>query len=64
LASLNQANVMTAENLVDAALAGYDKGELITLPSVSDAGLWDKFDDARSTLFAATQSGRPAPRYL
>jgi short-subunit dehydrogenase len=64
LASLNQANVMTAENLVDAALAGYDKGELITLPSVPDAGLWDKFDDARSTLFAATQNGKPAPRYL
>jgi hypothetical protein len=55
---------MTAENLVDAALAGYDKGELITLPSVADAGLWDKFDDARSTLFAATQNGKPAPRYL
>jgi short-subunit dehydrogenase len=63
LASLNQATVMTSENLVDAALAGFDKGEDITLPSVADASLWDKFDQARSTLFAATQTGEPAPRY-
>jgi len=63
LASLNQSSVMSAENLVDAALAGFDKGEAITLPSVHDAGLWDRFDDARSALFAATQTGEPAPRY-
>ncbi|MBY3446249.1 SDR family NAD(P)-dependent oxidoreductase [Rhizobium laguerreae] len=63
LALLNQATVMTSENLVDAALAGFDKGEDITLPSVADASLWDKFDQARSTLFAATQTGEPAPRY-
>ncbi|HEY4274683.1 MAG TPA: SDR family oxidoreductase [Rhizomicrobium sp.] len=63
LASLNQASVMSAENLVDAALAGFDKGETITLPSVHDASLWDKFDEARTALFAATQTGEPAPRY-
>jgi uncharacterized protein len=63
LASLNQAAVMSSENLVDAALAGFDKGESITLPSVADASLWDKFDEARATLFAATQTGEPAPRY-
>lgn len=63
LASLNQAAVMSAENLVDAALAGFDKGEAITLPSVHDEGLWDKFDEARTALFAATQNGQPAPRY-
>jgi uncharacterized protein len=63
LAALNKDTVMTAENLVDAALAGLDKGEAITLPSVADASLWDKYDAARSTLFAATQTGQPAPRY-
>jgi uncharacterized protein len=63
LASLNQASVMSTENLVDAALAGFDKGESITLPSVADASLWDKYDQARSALFAATQTGEPAPRY-
>jgi uncharacterized protein len=63
LASLNQESLMTSENLVDAALAGFDRGENITLPSVADATLWDKFDEARATLFAATQTGEPAPRY-
>lgn len=63
LASLNKDGVMTSENLVDAALAGLDQGEDITLPSVADATLWDKFDKARATLFAATQTGQPAPRY-
>jgi short-subunit dehydrogenase len=58
LAALNQDTVMAAENLV-----GFDKGEAITLPSVADASLWDKYDAARSTLFAAAQTGQPAPRY-
>jgi hypothetical protein len=44
-------------------LAGFDKGEKITWPSVADETLWDKYDAARSTLFAATQVGKPAPRY-
>ena len=63
LSTLNQDTVMTTENLVDAALAGLDKGEAITWPSVADASLWDKFDRARSELFAATQTSQPAPRY-
>lgn len=63
LAALNQDTVMTTENLVDAALAGFDKGEKVTWPSVADATLWDKYDEARSTLFAASQTGKPAPRY-
>ena len=63
LSALNQDTVMTTENLVDAALAGFDKGEKVTWPSVADATLWDKYDQARSTLFAASQTGKPAPRY-
>jgi len=63
LAALNQDTVMTSEDLVDAALSGFDKGEAITLPSVADASLWGTYDAARSALFAATQTGKPAPRY-
>jgi hypothetical protein len=47
----------------NAALAGFDRGETATLPSVHDSGLWEAYDAARQTLFAATQNGRPAPRY-
>ena len=54
---------MSAEDLVDAALVGLDKGEAVTWPSVADDSLWTKYDAARSALFAATQTGTPAPRY-
>ena len=63
LSALNQASVMTIENCVDAALAGLDRGELVSLPSVEDAQLWADFDAARTKLFAATQTGKPASRY-
>ena len=63
LAALNKDSVMSVENLVDAALAGFDKGEAVTWPSVGDAGLWNTFDAARSALFGATQTGTPAARY-
>lgn len=55
--------VMTTTDLVDAALLGLDKGELVTMPSVEDLELWASFDVARNKLFAATQSGKPASRY-
>lgn len=64
LSAFDPGVVMAAEALVDAALAGFDRGEAITLPSVHDLALWDTYEAARGTLFAATQTGKPAPRYL
>jgi uncharacterized protein len=64
LAALTEGTVMSTENLVDASLAGLDQGESVTMPSVADAGLWEKYDAARSDLFAATQTSQPAPRLL
>jgi short-subunit dehydrogenase len=55
--------IMSAEDLVDAALAGFDRGEEITLLSVEDATLWDSYDAARQELFAASRNGKPASRY-
>lgn len=63
LAALNKSSLMTTEHMVDAALAGLDQGELVTLPSVADASLWSKYEAARADLFAASQVGTPAPRY-
>jgi uncharacterized protein len=63
LAVLNKETLMTTEHMVDAALAGLDQGETITFPSVADASLWEKYEAARSALFAGTQAGKPAPRY-
>jgi short-subunit dehydrogenase len=63
LSALEASRVMSAEDLVDAALAGFDKGETVTWPSVDDDGLWNTFDAARAALFGATQTGTPASRY-
>jgi short-subunit dehydrogenase len=63
LAALNKNTLMTTEHMVDAALAGLDQGEAVTFPSVADASLWDRYEAARSELFAGTQAGMPAPRY-
>jgi uncharacterized protein len=59
---LDPASVMTAENCVDAALAGLDLGEKVTLPSIEDAGLYAAFEAAAAALFGAS-SGTPASRY-
>ena len=63
LALLDQATIMRAEDCVDAALAGLDQGELVTLPSVEDQELWERFDAARLALFAGAMHGKPASRY-
>ena len=63
LSHLDPATVMSVDDLVDAALAGLDQGERITLPSVEDAQLFADYDNARLKLLAASQSGRPASRY-
>ena len=64
LSNFDQSAFMTAEQLVDAALEGLDRGEEVTLPSVHDAELWQAFEAARANLFGGTQNGSPAPRYL
>lgn len=64
LSQFDPEQVMSPENCVDAALAGLDQGETITLPSVEDSQLFAIYDAARLALFAATRSGKPATRYL
>src|ERR1700722_17967273 len=39
--------VMTAQEMVDASLAGLDRGELVTIPSLPEISDWEKFDQAR-----------------
>ena len=63
LSALRTDTVMRVEDLVDAALSGFDQGEAVTWPSVDDAGLWSAFDAARVALVGATQTGTPASRY-
>lgn len=55
--------VMRAEDAVDAALAGLDLGELITLPSLPDISGWEAYDTARRNLVPYISLNRPAARY-
>jgi len=55
--------VMTAEEMVDASLAGLDQGELITVPSLPELGDWDKFETARKALGPNLSHQRSASRY-
>ena len=59
----NPAGVMSAEDLVDAALIDLDRGELISIPPLQDQAQWDSFAWAREVLKANFGASRPAPRY-
>ena len=56
--------VMRAEDLVDAALAGLDQGELVTIPALPDAADWNAYEAARQTLMPNLSRSTPASRYL
>ncbi|TCK97296.1 SDR family oxidoreductase [Paraburkholderia sp. BL9I2N2] len=60
---LPQQIVMTAEDMVDAALAGLDHGELVTIPSLPDAADWERFNSARQQLQPNLSHKLPAARY-
>jgi hypothetical protein len=55
--------VMTAQDLVDAALAGFDLGELVTIPSLPDIAQWQTYEAARQALMPNLSRTRPAERY-
>jgi short-subunit dehydrogenase len=56
--------VMSAEDLVDAALVGFDRGELVTIPSLHAEDEWEAFEAARKTLSSHLSSNAPAARYV
>jgi short-subunit dehydrogenase len=55
--------VMSAEDMVDAALVGFDRGELVTIPSLHPEHEWEAFEAARKTLSSHLSSNVPATRY-
>ncbi|WP_315834361.1 SDR family oxidoreductase [Bradyrhizobium prioriisuperbiae] len=55
--------VMRAEDMVDAALAGFDQGELVTIPSLPDAADWEAYEAARQKLKPNLSRQTPAERY-
>jgi short-subunit dehydrogenase len=55
--------VMSADDMVDASLAGFDAGELVTIPSVETTALVDGLEAARRALFPELSKSVPASRY-
>lgn len=55
--------VMRAEDMVDAALAGLDQGEVITIPALPDAADWAAYEAARQKLLPNLSRKTPAARY-
>jgi uncharacterized protein len=55
--------VMPAGEMVDAALAGLDQGELVTVPSLPDLAGWNAYESARQALFPNLSRSSAAYRY-
>lgn len=55
--------LMDVGELVDAALLGFDRRELVTIPPLHVAGRWDALDGARHGLMSDIRQARAAERY-
>ncbi|MRT31457.1 SDR family oxidoreductase [Herbaspirillum sp. CAH-3] len=64
LEHLDPAIVMSAEQMVDAALVGFERGELVTIPSLHDEAAWTRFEGARQQMATQLSANTPAPRYV
>ncbi|WP_109477041.1 SDR family oxidoreductase [Paraburkholderia sp. C35] len=61
--SLPAEMIMSADNLVDAALAGLDQGEFATVPSLPTVDGWNAFEAARAALVPQVSLAKPGARY-
>ena len=55
--------VMEVGELVDAALAGFDRRETVTIPTLPDGGQWTAFETARKVMLPNFSQARAAERY-
>jgi len=62
-ANLPPAMIMEAGELVDAALVGFDRQELVTIPSLPDAAEWEALLAARGKLTPNLSKNHAAARY-
>lgn len=55
--------VMKGDDMVDAAMAGFDQGELVTIPSLPDRADWEAYEAARQNMIPKLSLSSPAARY-
>jgi short-subunit dehydrogenase len=63
LEALPDESIMSVDDAVDAALAGLDAGEPVTILSLPDVGDWEAFEKARQVLVPNLSLRVPADRY-
>lgn len=56
--------IMSTEDMVDAALVGFDRKERITIPALPESKDWEAFEAARTALLPNLSRSEPAKRYL
>jgi short-subunit dehydrogenase len=61
--NLPQEIVMSAQEMVDAALTGLANGEVVTIPSLHDGEQWDRYETQRQVLSGLFGNSSAAPRY-
>jgi uncharacterized protein len=54
---------MRADDLVDAALAGLDAGELVTIPGLHEVEAWTQWEQERRAMAPKFRNPKPALRY-
>lgn len=55
--------MMAVDDLVDAALEGFDRGETVTIPPLADEGQWTAYNEARLAMGPNLSKRDVAPRY-
>ncbi|SFT39692.1 hypothetical protein SAMN05192562_10194 [Kosakonia arachidis] len=63
LEQLDKTIVMSATDMVDAALVGFLQGELVTIPSLHDDADWQALEQHRRALMPQLSTNVPAERY-
>ncbi len=56
--------VMSTEDMVDASLVGFDKGEVVTIPPLQDGADWTSYEASRQALAQKFGHHKPGARYL
>lgn len=57
-------DIMEVGDMVDAALVGFDRREVVTIPPLHESERWDALQTARQGLLGQIRQSAVAPRYL
>lgn len=63
LANMPAAILMSASDMVDAALAGLDQGEQVTIPALPEVADWNRYEAARQAMAPNLSHATAAARY-